>query len=44
MAVKEASSPIAISNRLGELLVSEGLLSYEQLNECMELQKKRKVV
>src|SRR5687768_15947975 len=40
MAVKEATSPIAISARLGELLVSEGLVTYEQLNECMELQKK----
>ncbi len=40
MAVKEATSPIAISARLGDLLVSEGLLTYEQLHECMELQKK----
>jgi type IV pilus assembly protein PilB len=39
MPVKEATSPIAISTRLGELLVSEGLLSYEQLNECMAIQK-----
>jgi type IV pilus assembly protein PilB len=40
MAIKESTSPIAISNRLGELLVSEGLLTYDQLHECLEEQKK----
>ena len=40
MAVKESTSPIAISARLGELLVSEGLLTYDQLNECIAIQKK----
>mgnify|MGYP001610427194 FL=1 len=40
MAVKESTSPIAISARLGDLLVSEGLLTYEQLNECVTEQKK----
>jgi type IV pilus assembly protein PilB len=40
MATKEATSPTGISTRLGELLVSEGLLTYDQLHECMELQKK----
>src|SRR5579883_1813653 len=40
MAVKEATSPIAISARFGELLVSEGLLTSDQLHECMDLQKK----
>ena len=39
MTVKEATNSIAISNRLGELLVSEGLLTYDQLHECLELQK-----
>src|SRR5437868_5968129 len=39
MAVKEATNPIAISARLGELLVSEQLLTYDQLNECKEEQK-----
>ncbi|MBI5630533.1 MAG: Flp pilus assembly complex ATPase component TadA [Elusimicrobia bacterium] len=29
-----------MSNRLGELMVSDGLLTYEQLNECQEEQKK----
>ncbi len=40
MGTKEATSSIAISNRLGELLVSEGMLSYDQLHECLELQKR----
>ena len=40
MALKESTSPIAISARLGELLVSEGLLTYDQLHECMTEQKK----
>src|SRR5579863_6551863 len=40
MATKEATSTTGISARLGELLVSEGLLTYDQLHECMELQKK----
>jgi type IV pilus assembly protein PilB len=40
MAVKESTSPIAISARLGDLLVSEGLLTYDQLNECLTEQKK----
>jgi type IV pilus assembly protein PilB len=40
MATKEATSATGISTRLGELLVSEGLLTYDQLHECMELQKK----
>ncbi|MEK7657260.1 MAG: ATPase, T2SS/T4P/T4SS family [Elusimicrobiota bacterium] len=40
MAVKEATNPIAISARLGELMVSLGMLTYEQLHECMDLQKK----
>jgi type IV pilus assembly protein PilB len=39
MAVKESTNPIAISARLGELLVSEGFITYEQLNECMAEQK-----
>jgi type IV pilus assembly protein PilB len=37
--VKEATNPIAISARLGELLVSEQLLTYDQLNECLTEQK-----
>ena len=39
MTVKESTNPIAISARLGELLVSEGFVTYEQLNECMAEQK-----
>jgi type IV pilus assembly protein PilB len=42
MAVKESTSPVAISARLGELLVSEALLTYDQLNECIAEQKKGK--
>lgn len=39
-SVKESTNPIAISTRLGELLVSESLITYEQLNECLEESKK----
>ncbi|HVC08745.1 MAG TPA: ATPase, T2SS/T4P/T4SS family [Elusimicrobiota bacterium] len=39
-ALKESTNPIAISTRLGELLVSEALLTYEQLHECMDEHKK----
>ncbi|MDE1975952.1 MAG: Flp pilus assembly complex ATPase component TadA, partial [Elusimicrobia bacterium] len=38
--MKESTNPIAISARLGELLVSEGHLTYEQLHECMDEHKK----
>ena len=36
MAIKESTNPVAISNRLGELLVSEGFLTYEQLSCDLE--------
>ncbi|MHB2026257.1 MAG: GspE/PulE family protein [Elusimicrobiota bacterium] len=38
--LKESNNPIAISARLGELLVSEGHVTYGQLHECMDEHKK----
>ncbi len=40
MATKESTDATAISNRMGDLLVSEGLITYDQLNFCLEEQKK----
>ncbi len=37
---KESTDANAIANRLGDLLVSEGLISYEQLNIALAEQKK----
>ncbi|MBI5210478.1 MAG: Flp pilus assembly complex ATPase component TadA [Elusimicrobia bacterium] len=39
MVMKESTEPFAIARRLGELLVAEGVINYEQLNESLITQK-----